>query len=94
MALTKSVSMYGTTFPNAYYKIMGEMYREGEKVDGVKTYICDVHVTLFSDSSKEYVLERTVRLENREGFLEADKTTGANYTWLKTLPQFDGAVDA
>ena len=95
MALTKSVTHLGTTYPNAYYKLESFDISFGRETDGVKYYISNLQVKCYTDSTKEYVLDEGVGLGRmRQDFVEADNTFPKHYEWLKTLPEFEGAVDA
>ena len=95
MALTKSVTHLGTTYPNAYYKLEGFDINFGRMDGDTKYYISSLRVKCYTDSTKEYVLDEGVGLGTmRQDFVEADNTFPKHYAWLKTLPMFDGATDA
>ena len=94
MGLKLSTDFNGITYPDAYYKITGYEFTEAREVEGVKQYRADLDVNMYTNNTKEFLLDKVVMQLPREDFTEDGNTLPAMYTWLKTTPQFDGAVDA
>lgn len=98
MALRKSIEAYGLTFPNAYFKIEKYSITEGrvDSATGKKYYIARPYVACYADSTKVNKIEpdQVIPSKPRQDFTEAGNSLASMYAWLKTLPEFDGAVDA
>jgi len=96
MAIKKSITEYGITFPEAYFKIEGYQVSEGRVEDGVKYYIANVNVSCYTDSTKAYKLQLNQMLPSkpRQDFTEEDNNIASMYEWIKTLPELEGAIDA
>ena len=90
MALTKSATHLGITYPNAYYKINGYDLHEDRVDDGVKKYKADLDVELFTDSSKEFSLGKQSVQMPRQDFVEAGITLPSMYEWYAALPEMAG----
>ena len=84
----------GVEYADAYFKLMGYHLEEVRIVDEVKYYKANLQLEVHTDDTKAHLLEVYIPKQVREDFLEAGNTLDSMYAWLKTLPEFAGAVDA
>lgn len=92
MALTKSATHLGITYPNAYYKINGYDLREDRVDDGVKKYKADLDIERFTDYTKEFSLGKVSAQIPRQDFTEDGLTFASMYGWYASLPDRVGSV--
>lgn len=90
MALAKTITVLGTEFPG-YVKIGWYTVLEGEKVDGVKTYVVNPVLDFYTDSTKQYKIKQETRTIT--GFIESELNLADIYESVKTGDLVD-AVDA
>ena len=93
MAIIKEEIVNGMVI-NTYSKIVGFRLMEDRVEDDVKYYYADIKVEKFTDSTKNYPLGSVSIQMPRQDFTEEGITIPSMYTWLKTLPMFNGVVDA
>ena len=92
MALKKSITYKGILLENAYFKILETRATEAGKDDnGNKLYDSNITCVLYSDNNKIEPID-TVTTPTRR-IKEEENTFSNSYTWLKTLPFFEGAED-
>ena len=97
MALKMSyTASYGYTFPDAYIRIKKVTHRHENSSIQFAHDIQIVEVAIFADEAAYDANGATLDYVTLKGEFDDNDTWSYTtlYTWLKTLPQFAGAVDA
>jgi len=89
MAITKPTTLKGLEVPNAYHKITGVNI---VSTDVEWIYNSWITVNSYTDETKEFEIKQYTY--PFEWITEAQFTLSACYEGLKTLPEFEWALDA
>jgi len=91
MSLQIETTFKGLNIPAAYSKITTVIITEETNNSEIKTYKTDITVNTYTDNTKEFDIEQ--RTYSFEWITEEQFTLPASYEALKTLPDFEWAID-